>query len=199
MAILADGSAKSLHASSPNTSSPERGSSPTAGPATAASTSSATPTNRAVSALLVLAGWTPASCCPQFTAWPRWPNGGSWVPIKGRSTRRTCRATSTSSSSASTDAAPAAEAWSSTACSNSPSPTLPSVTATGRRPAVEEKAPLAATHRAWTGPERLNRGECPDLRYSGQMNSPEVLYLVPHWLCAGVTSDAAPSPDPDQN
>ncbi len=106
---------------------------------------------------------------------------GCSVPTRGRSTRHTCRATSTSSSTASTAADRAAEAWSSTGCSSSPSRTRRSVTATwwptrGRSGHGPRRPEDGATHRAWTDHESLNRGERPDLRYSGQMNTPDPTY-----------------------
>jgi hypothetical protein len=73
---------------------------------------------------------TPASCCPGSTASRPWPSGGCWAPTRARSSRRTCRATSTSSPSASTAVDPATAGWSSTASSNSPSATLQCATAT---------------------------------------------------------------------
>ena len=107
-----------------------RRSSPTLGGATAASASSATPTNRVASGPRAPAGKTPASCCPASTASRPWPSAGCWGPTRVRSTRRTCRATSTSSCSASTGADPGAGGWSSTVCSNSPSRTIQCATAT---------------------------------------------------------------------
>ena len=123
-------------------------------------------------------GRTLVNCSRQSIAWPRWPSDGCWAPTRVRSTRHTCRATSTSSSSASTDDDRAAEAWSSTGCSSSPSRIHRSVTATwwpthSRRRRGPSRPGDGATRRAWTGHESLNRGERPDLRYSGQMNTPD--------------------------
>jgi len=74
----------------------------------------------------------------------------------------------------------AAEAWSSTACWNSPSRTLrcatetwsPTPSRSGHRP----PRPECGAHQRWTGHERLNHGEHPDLRQSGQMNTPDCAY-----------------------
>ena len=76
---------------------------------------------------------------------------------QGSVERRTCRATSTSSSSASTAVDRAAEAWSSTACSNSPSRTLRCAIATwsptrSRREHGPHHRGDGATHRALDRP-----------------------------------------------
>ena len=75
-------------------------------------------------------GEDPGECSPRCIGWPRWPSDGSSVRTKVRPTGHTCPATSTSSSFGSTDAARAAEAWCSTGYSNSPSPTPRSASAT---------------------------------------------------------------------
>jgi len=61
---------------------------------------------------------------------PRSRNAGCLALTRAPSRSRTSQATSTSSSFGSTADAHAAAAWSSTACSNSPSPMIPSATAT---------------------------------------------------------------------
>ena len=87
-------------------------------------------TSRVASEPLVPAARTPVSCCRGCTWLPPWPSAGCWVPTRVRSTRPTCRATSTSSCSATTDGGPAAEVLSSTGCSSLPSPTIPCAIAT---------------------------------------------------------------------
>ena len=69
------------------------------------------------------------TCCPACIASRRWPSTGCLAPTKAPSRRRTSQATSTSSSFASTAGARAAAGWSSTACSSSPSRTIPCATA----------------------------------------------------------------------
>jgi hypothetical protein len=162
----------------PQTSSRARESSPADGRATAASTSWATPMSRAANGPLAPTGRTPASCSRLSIASPRWPSDGCSAPTRVRSTRRTCRVTSTSTSSPSTDVGLAAEAWSSTGCLSSPSHThrcaiatwSPTRSRSGRRPHHQDDG---AIPRPWTGHERLGHGERPDLHKSGQMNTPE--------------------------
>ena len=96
-----------------------------------------------------------------------WPSGGCWAPTRARSSRHTCRATSTSSPSASTAADPAAAELSSTASSNSPSATprcaiaISSCTRSPRR-SDPSRPPAAAIHRAWTTHERHDPGAPPN-------------------------------------
>jgi len=107
----------------------------------------ATPTSPAVNVRPAPAATTPASCSPVSTGSRRWPSAGCWAPTKVRSRKRICRATSTSSSSGSTDAARAAEAWSSTGCSNSPPLTPGAPPRAGRQPAAEASPSQAAGRR----------------------------------------------------
>ncbi len=106
--------------------------------------------------------------------------GGCWAPTRARSTKPTCRATSTSSSSASTAAPPAAAARSSTACSSSPSATNPSAIATSSStPSPRRGRPLevaGATHRASAARQRTAHGEPPDQGWSGQVDTPNGHY-----------------------
>ena len=104
-------------------------------------------------------GEDPGALLPGYTASPPSPSAGCWAPTKARSTRPTCRATSTSSPSASTAADLTAAAWCSTASSSSPSGTSRSATATSsstrspRGPSLSHLEAVA-THRAWTARER---------------------------------------------
>ena len=88
------------------------------------------PSTGAASAPHGAAARTPTGSSRASTGSRHSPSGGCSAPTKARSTRRTCRATSTSSCSASTGAPPAAAAWCSTGSSSSPSPTSQCATAT---------------------------------------------------------------------
>jgi hypothetical protein len=83
------------------------------------------------------AATTRSRCCPTCTGSPPWPSGGSSVPTRARSSRRTCRPTSTSSCSASTGAPHAAADSCSTVSSSSPSATSWSLPRPHRRPATQ--------------------------------------------------------------
>jgi hypothetical protein len=95
---------------------------------------------------------------------PRWPSAGCWAPTRARSMRPTCRVTWTSSASASTGADPAAEGWSSTACSNSPSATIRCATGTWPPPRSPRRSnprrrASGAIHRASNARGRPGPGE----------------------------------------
>ena len=75
-------------------------------------------------------GTTPASCCPPCTGSRRWPSGGCWALTRDRWMRPTCPPTWMSSSSGSTGAARPAAAWSSTGCWSWPPGTTQSVSRT---------------------------------------------------------------------
>ncbi len=114
-------------------------------------------------------GDDPGELLPVSTGSRRWPSAGCWAPTKVRSRKRICRATSMSSSSGSTDAARAAEAWSSTGCSNSPSLTPRCATASwsptrSRSESLPGRREEEATRRAWTVRGHIDPGERPDLR-----------------------------------
>ena len=108
------------------------------------------------------------SCCRGCTGSRPWLSAGSSARIKAGSMTRTYRATSTNSCSGSTDEGHAAEAWSSTACLNSPSPTTRCATAASspthsRRALRLSHRGKEGTPRASTSPLRIGHGERSDL------------------------------------
>ena len=107
-------------------------------------------------------GRIPASCCPRCTGWRRWPSGGHWAPTRARSPPPTCPPTWMSSSSGSTGAARPAAAWSSTGYSSWPPGTTRSASRTcwpARNRGPRRTPEAGATRRAWNVPRRTGRGE----------------------------------------
>ena len=118
---------------------------------------------------------TPASCCLPCTGWRRWPSGGCWVRTRARSARLTCPPTWMSSSSGSTGGARPAAAWSSTGCSSLPPGTTRSASTTcspARNRGQRRTRGAGAIRRAWNAPRPTVRGgqgnsSCSYLSHSG--------------------------------